>query len=440
VGGYAGGLDGAGKGDLTPLLAVAGKDVVNQVVSNNRPQAQNPVANQPGGTGYAFSTSTQLTPFGSPPNTGYAFSTSTQLTPFESPPADPPPLVKGPKDPKNGKDPNALGPDGKDVTGLFPGDDPKDPIYKNLYPNNGKGPKDFTGLLPDDERPFAPKDSELVAGIPGAPISSAKPNTRTQNLMEWFKEQAKFNPANVWGLITDGLNNGAKIANTIGSAPLLLALGLDFKLPFGEVFPNFFTTVLGAGSDVAFMDMGAQVIGQSFMWAERPWNTQGEVRATPVQLTVSQTRNNLAYMGLVQSNGKFPSIANMYQAAIKSRTPQTGTWTGRNPLLGSVQVTVTVTPDGRVAVKLDDGWRWSTTSTNGNGDYNWHGGGTARNITAGFGEVLTAGKRVVVPVTSETVTNRLQPGEKRSDIEILNSMGPSLDGDPVRRRLRDMMR
>jgi hypothetical protein len=129
VGGYTGGVDSALKGDLTPLLAHAGKDVVNQVVSNTPPQAQSPAATQPA-------------------------------------------LNKGPKesDGKGPKDPNALGPDGKDVTGLFPGDDPKDPIYKNLNPDNGQG-KDFTGLpgLVSDA-----EDLELGAN-PGDPASTPKP-------------------------------------------------------------------------------------------------------------------------------------------------------------------------------------------------------------------------------------------------------------------------
>jgi hypothetical protein len=128
VGGYTGGVDSALKGDLTPLAAQVGKDVVNQVVSNPPPQAQNPVANQPAPT-----------------------------------------LNKGPKDP-NAKDPNALGPDGKDVTGLFPGDDPKDPIVKDLSPNNGKGPKDLTGL------PGLVSDTEdSVPVAPGIPVSTNKP-------------------------------------------------------------------------------------------------------------------------------------------------------------------------------------------------------------------------------------------------------------------------
>jgi hypothetical protein len=128
VGGYAGGLDGAVKGDPTSLIAVAGKDVVNHVVSNNPPQAQNPVAKQPAPT-----------------------------------------LNKGPKDP-NAKDPNALGPDGKDVTDFFPGDDPKDPRYKNLFLDNGKR-KDLTGLpgLVSDA-----KDSELGA-VKSIPIAMWKP-------------------------------------------------------------------------------------------------------------------------------------------------------------------------------------------------------------------------------------------------------------------------
>jgi hypothetical protein len=436
VGGYAGGLDGAVKGDVTSLLAVAGKDAVNHVVRNNPPQAQNPAANQPGGTGYAFSTSTQLTPFGSPPNTGYAFSTSTQLTPFESPPADPPPLVKGPKNP-NGKDPNALGPDGKDVTGLFPGDDPKDPIYKNLYPNNGKGPKDFTGLLPDDERPFAPKESVLVAGGPGAPISSAKPNTRAQNLLELlkekWKEQTQFNSANVWGILTSGISNGI---NLINHAPLLLGASSD--LPIGEPLQALFTTVLGKGADDVLKDMGAQVIGQSFMRARRPWSTEGEVRAEAVQLTVEQVRNNLAYVGpVVSKNPRVPSIASMYQTAIRTGTPQSNIFETRNALLGSVEVLVTVTKDGRVAVQLRDGWRWSTTTTDGMGNYNWHGGGTARNIASGFGELLTGGKRVVVPITSEAATNRLRKGENRSDMEILRDFGGPLN--EVQRNVRRAM-
>jgi len=114
---------------------VAGKDVVNHIVSNNPPQAQNPVAKQPAPT-----------------------------------------LNKGPKDP-NAKDPNALGPDGKDLTGLFPGDDPKDPKdpkYKDLYPDNGKG-KDFTGL------PGVVKDtegSEQVEEVPASSIKRLTPEAR----------------------------------------------------------------------------------------------------------------------------------------------------------------------------------------------------------------------------------------------------------------------
>jgi hypothetical protein len=436
VGGYAGGLDGAGKGDLTPLLAVAGKDVVNQVVRNNPPQAQNPVANQPGGTGYAFSTSTRLTPFGSPPNTGYAFSTSTQLTPFESPPTDPPPLVKGPKDPV-GKDPK------------------KDPLVKDLSPD-GKNPKDWKDLnwssgdglpsdggspgegpSPDDERPFAPKDSVLVAGRPGAPISSAKPNTRAQNLLELlkekWKEQTRFNSANVFGIWTDGLSNGI---NLINHAPLLLGASSD--LPIGEPLQALFTTVLGKGADDVLKDMGAQVIGQSFMRARRPWSTEGEVRAEAVQLTVEQVRNNLAYVGpVVSKNPRVPSIASMYQTAIRTGTPQSNIFETRNALLGSVEVLVTVTKDGRVAVQLRDGWRWSTTTTDGMGNYNWHGGGTARNIASGFGELLTGGKRVVVPITSEAATNRLRKGENRSDMEILRDFGGPLN--EVQRNVRRAM-
>jgi hypothetical protein len=75
----------------------------------------------------------------------------------------------------------------------------------------------------------------------------------TQNLMQILQQQLKFNPANVWGILTDGASNGI---NLINSAPLILGAGT--ALPFGEPISNFFTTVLGFGSDAALNDMGAR--------------------------------------------------------------------------------------------------------------------------------------------------------------------------------------
>jgi hypothetical protein len=415
VAGYAGGVDSALKGDLQPIVT----QVAGDVVRNNPPQVKNPVANPP----------PVASPFQGTPPKGTEYSVSPQPSPFTPtvPPSTvPPSIVKGPKDPIV-KDP---------LDSIVKG--PKDPIVKDPLDSIVKGPKDpLDSIVKDPKNPkdlfpdVDDKGSVVVAG-PGVPVSSPQPQQRTQaqNLMELLKDQMQFNPANVWGLLTDMANNSVNVLN---NAPILL--GASAALPIGELFPNALTNVLGLSADVALRDMGAQVIGQSFLWAPRPWSNEGEVRATPVELTVAQMRTNLAYAGPVVSDGKFPTIAGMYDVAKSTGTAQTSNFVSRNPLLGSFKIIVTVTPDGRMAAKIEDGWRWSTTTTDGMGNYNWHGGGIARNAATVSGEIFTLGKRIVVPVTSETATEKLLPGENRSNIEILRSFGPQLN--PIQRGIRD---
>ena len=365
VAGYAGGADSALKGDLAPLVT----QVAGDVVRNNPPQVKNPVANPP----------PVPNPFQGTPPKGTEYSVS-------QPPA--PSFVKPPKDTN---------------------------IPVSQPPSLVKPPKAA-------ERPFAPGPSPVL--VAGPPTAGSKP----QNMMELLKANWPSLPT-LWGSFTDELNNGAHRINAITMSPILLAMGVDTtRLSLGEIFPNFFTTVLGAGADLSLKNMGAQVIGASFLWAKRPQSAEGEVLATPVQLTVEQTRNNFAYVGLVQSTNpaRFGSIASMYAAAKRTGVSQTNVFTARNPLLGSMKINVTVAPDGRVAANLEDGWRWSTTFSDGKGGYTGHGGGAARNVASGLGEIMTFGKRIVVPVTSETVTETLKEGEKRSDIDILRSFGPQL--------------
>lgn len=237
----------------------------------------------------------------------------------------------------------------------------------------------------------------------------------------------------IWGTLTDGLNNAAKLVN---SAPVLLG---SKEVPFAEVLPNLFTTVLGAGADVAFGQMGAQEIGQSFLWARRPLSTEGEVKATPVELTQLQARYNLAYSATVTDGdpGRSVTISSMAALARQTGSSQAHVFTVRNPLLGMFKAHVVVAPDGAIKVALRDEWRWSSTTSDGRGLYGAHGGGAARNATAVPGELLVLGKRVAVPVSSEPVVGRLLPRENRSDLEIFRSLGPPLD--PVRARLRNLL-
>ena len=204
VGGYAGGVDSAVKGDLTPLLAHAGKDVVNHVVSKNPPQAQNPVA----GTEYSFSTQ-PLTPFGSPPSAGYSFSTQ-PLTPFELPPTDPPLINKGPKKPT-----------GKKL--VLDDNNKKKPVGKELVPNLNQAPNKQLekDLSLGNDRPFAPKeDPELVAALPNVLLASTPPDQQTirQRVSGFFR-----------GLVTEVVNQGQGLLDAgkaiVDMHPLTYATG-----------------------------------------------------------------------------------------------------------------------------------------------------------------------------------------------------------------------